>query len=110
MAKALLDGPYRKDAIVPASPWLDNIPPLAPQADFNKSDTGTVMVTWTHPDVKDVFRWIVYFKRANEPWNYTIRDREENKVYIALNGQPVRIGVTAVDRTGNESKFIELKK
>jgi uncharacterized lipoprotein YddW (UPF0748 family) len=109
MAKALLDGPYKKDALVPASPWLDNKAPEPPQATVKKTDTSTVQVNWTHPDTKDVSRWVIYFKRDKESWNYAIRNAADRNVYIALNGQSIRIAVTAVDRTGNESRFIEAK-
>ena len=40
---------YRKQALVPASPWLDNKAPAAPVV--NNSVTGNkVTVNWTHPD------------------------------------------------------------
>jgi uncharacterized lipoprotein YddW (UPF0748 family) len=107
LAKALLQSTYKKQALVPASPWLDKDSPVAPVVTTTKTDK--LNITWSHKDEKDVFRWVVYFKYG-EAWNYTILNKndrtyslnhsiEVNKKMIPLKG----IAVTSVDRTGNES-------
>ncbi|HQV85749.1 MAG TPA: family 10 glycosylhydrolase [Chitinophagaceae bacterium] len=107
LAKALLESTYKNQAIVPASPWLDNKAPDAPKVSTSKTDKITI--SWSHPDERDVFRWVVYFKYGNN-WNYTILNRNErsftlnpgtevNKKIVDLK----EVAVTAVDRTGNES-------
>ena len=107
LAKALLESTYKKQAIVPASPWLDTKAPDAPKVSTSKTDKITI--SWSHPDERDVFRWVVYFKYGNN-WNYTILNRNErsftlnpgtevNKKIVDLK----EVAVTAVDRTGNES-------
>lgn len=107
LAKALLESTYKKQALVPASPWLDNKAPAAPTITTNKSDK--INISWSHADEKDVFRWVVYYKYGNN-WNYIILNRndrayslnnsiESNKTTLVLK----QIAVTAIDRTGNES-------
>lgn len=115
LAKALLEGPYRKDALVPASPWLDNKAPEVPNV--NKTINGdSLLVNWTHVNDKDVFRWVVYYRYGTN-WNYQIVDQPAHSISLALkisdktNKQlPINdIIVTAVDRTGNESGKKEMK-
>ncbi len=117
MAKGLIEGPYRRDALVPASPWLDNTAPQMPSANVtNRSDS--VLVSWNHPDAKDVFRWIVYYQYGSR-WDYKVVARRGRslpvKTFITgANGQQTRLAkimVSAVDRVGNESQrvVIEMK-
>jgi uncharacterized lipoprotein YddW (UPF0748 family) len=117
MAKALLEGPYKNQALVPASPWLDNKAPEAPAVRSNWQNE-ILKISWSHPDEKDVFQWVVYYQYKND-WNYVILNRNsrsfelkqftmENKLQVAL----THLSVTAVDRVGNESgrKEVEIKK
>lgn len=120
LTKAIFNGPYKKPALVPASPWLDNKAPEPPvvKAVFNKEN---VNLSWSHPDEKDVFRWVVYYQYGDN-WDYKILNYNDRSIDIARNliapggkGQtasgdivtktiPIRrIEVSAVDRTGNES-------
>ena len=107
LAKALLESTYKNQAIVPASPWLDNKAPDVPKVSTSKTDKLTI--SWNHPDERDVFRWVVYFKYGNN-WNYTILNRNERSYTLNLGTEVNKktidlkeIAVTAVDRTGNES-------
>ena len=110
MAKALIEGPYKRQALVPPSPWLDKNPPSAPQ--FTTASEGdSLRINWTHSNTEDVFRWVVYFQYGQR-WNYRVLNRNERsflipKNFVPLNGQPVAlksIAMTAVDRVGNESE------
>ncbi|MGB3007063.1 MAG: family 10 glycosylhydrolase [Chitinophagaceae bacterium] len=107
MATAVLNGPYKKQALVPASPWLDNKAPDSPEVTSSKTDK--INISWTHSNEKDVFRWVLYYKYGNN-WSYTIFNKNEksfslnpliefNKTKVAL----TEVAVSAVDRTGNES-------
>lgn len=120
LSKALLNGPYKKPALVPASPWLDNKAPASPVTE-TAIVGDSLNISWSHSDEKDVFRWVVYYKYGTQ-WDYTILNSTERSIKlqrslllmptavqkeagntsstrITLNG----IAVTAVDRTGNES-------
>ena len=110
LAKALLDGPYKKPALVPASPWLDKKIPEVPQITLTKS-RGEVVANWNHSTPGEVFRWVVYKKYGSEN-DYSIVNTNERSIKlpaIAAFGANQRtltaIGVSAVSRTGNESKI-----
>jgi uncharacterized lipoprotein YddW (UPF0748 family) len=113
LAKAILNGPYAKQALVPSSPWLDKKAP-APPAIATEWHNDSLSVKWTHPDEGDVFQWIVYYK-YNNSWNYVIMDRRSRSMGLkqfTLGTNPQaelnHISVTAVDRTGNESSWKEI--
>jgi len=111
IAKALLAGPYKNGALVPASDWLDDKAPTAPHAQTEMLNDTTMRVAWTHDDAADVFRWVVYYQHGNV-WNYAVLNRIDRSFEVKMvggNKQPLtKIAVTAVDRTGNESKFNEV--
>lgn len=114
MAKAILKGPYKKEALVPASPWLDDKAPKAPMV-TTATEEDKVKITWTHEEERDVFRWVVYYKYGNS-WDYQIMNPNDrwlevlqrkgtDKSILPLSS----IAVTAVDRVGNESEAKEIK-
>lgn len=113
LSQALLDGPYKRDALVPASPWLDKKAPTAPLV--KTTATGdSLSISWTHPNTEDVFRWVVYYQYGNS-WNYAVLNRHERSLMLkkvltsGIVQAPLnRIIVTAVDRTGNESNKKEM--
>ncbi len=114
MAKGILDGPYKINALVPASSWLDNKAPAPPIVNMTQKDTAGVTLIWKHPDEKDVFRWVVYHQYGNAR-TYTILNRHDNSLVVKkYNSQAAnraaltKIAVTAVDRTGNESALQEM--
>lgn len=117
LRQGLLDGPYQKQALVPTSEWLDNKVPEKPIVTVAPKDS-LLQIRWNHPEASDVFKWVVYFKYG-EKWGYKIMNRKDAvlDVLVAINkgttGKDKVIlsafGVTAVDRTGNESEFIEHK-
>ncbi|WP_208293690.1 glycoside hydrolase family 10 protein [Gelidibacter sediminis] len=110
LAKALLDGPYKKQALVPASPWLNATPPATPQVD-TKMDGHTLTISWNHTATEGISNWVVFYKYG-ETWDYIILDKTKDSITLALfsGGLEDResltaIGVTAVDKTGNQSSF-----
>jgi len=114
LSKALVDGPYKKQALVPASPWLDEVLPEAPTVSA-KIEGNRVKISWSHSAITDVSNWVVFYKYGNN-WDYKILDRTENATdfthYLKEKEKkdPLTfIGVTAVDRTGNQSTFNEIK-
>ncbi len=104
MAKGLLDGPYKRQALVPASPWLDNTAPAAPTVTLQQNET-TATIQWTHANDKDVFKWVVYYQYGSRK-DYKILTSQERSYSLPLQQGKSRltsVGVTAVDRMGNES-------
>lgn len=108
MAAAIRKGPYARQALIPASPWLDKKPPAAPQAS-SKVVGDSVIVSWSHPDTGDIFQWVVYY-RYRDTWLYQILNagtRSCSLPVIAPGNHSLpklqAILVSAVDRSGNES-------
>lgn len=113
MAAGILAGPYKKDALVPASPWLSKLIPDAPVV-VSEIIENKVKINWENLDPEEVFRWVVYYEYAGV-WNYEILNRTLNSFELSqyLNKKDQKnpltnIGVTAIGRTGNESDFIKI--
>ncbi|HEV8079439.1 MAG TPA: family 10 glycosylhydrolase [Chitinophagaceae bacterium] len=111
---ALLTGPYKDGALVPASPWLDKVAPDAPTVSVTKQ-LDKVQINWTYNNYADIFRWVVYYKYGNA-WIYKILNRKDRMFSVKLIGgtdkAPLtlnRIAVSAVDQTGNESILREVE-
>lgn len=113
LAQAVSDGPYKREALVPNSPWLDDKAPEAPIA-VPEINGSALKINWVAADAGDVFRYVVYYRHGGGAWSYKIMNRKDSSLEIqrvnASSEKPVTaIAVTAVDRTGNESKFIEIQ-
>ncbi len=114
MRKGLIEGPYKNDAVVPSSAWLDHKKPKKPIITVTPKDKF-LTINWNHPEKTDVFKWVVYFKYNNK-WTYKVMTRKDTSLDVlvgiaAVNGKDINAlqayGVTAIDRTGNESEFQE---
>jgi uncharacterized lipoprotein YddW (UPF0748 family) len=101
LATAVLEGPYLEQALVPASPWLDARPPAPPSVAAERAG-ATLLVGWAHPDPGDVFLWVVYF-RVGDEWSWRILPGTERQA--TLGAGISEIAVSAVDRSGNESRL-----
>ncbi len=113
MAKALLAGPYKSQALVPASPWLDATVPEMPLVQL-ETIGDSVRVSWTHSNAADVFKWVVYYEHGNVRQHLILNKADRYATLpksIKLGNQNAaiqKISVTAVDRMGNESKRREV--
>ncbi len=110
LTKALVEGPYKNQALVPASPWLNATPPQAPVVETKFAD-HKITISWTHDASEAILNWVVFYK-YDETWEYVILDRTKQSIELPLyNGNLEKrhpltgIGVTAVDKTGNQSSF-----
>lgn len=117
MTKGLINGPYKKNALVPASPWLDNKIPTKPTFKINQLTDSTLKVEWSHKDESNIFRWVVYQQYGNK-YSYTILNKNDRTLILPYKEQqgksiqPLkRIAVTGISRTGNESEtvWVEVK-
>ena len=107
LTKELNEGVYKKPALVPASPWLDNHAPKPPEV-FLSEQNDSLLIRWETKD-EDVFKWVLYIQYESK-WEQRIFNRQETETLIKLynNKTPEAdklkyIMVTAIDRTGNES-------
>ncbi len=126
LATAILAGPYKKPALVPPSPWLDDKAPQAPRV-FTQMAGDQLEIRWWHEQMPDVFRWVVYYQRDGI-WDYTLVNRQYRSLSLPLftvnmkkleaAGGPEQsaaikralrpltaVAVSAVDRLGNESRI-----
>lgn len=102
---ALLEGPYRKPALVPASPWLDSVAPGAPVVALGYAGDNLI-VRWEPQGDEPAFLWVLYQEQGGA-WSYDILPAREQRLVIEKEegAAPIsRVAVSAVDRTGNESK------
>jgi uncharacterized lipoprotein YddW (UPF0748 family) len=102
----LRNGHYAQPALVPASPWLDPIPPAAPSLDsYSVSRTATT-IRWHNQAAEPVRRWAVYMQHGTG-WTFRVLPSTATQVEVPsfLNGQSIqRVGIAAIDRVGNESQ------
>lgn len=114
ISKGLIEGPYKKEALVPASPWLNKNLPAAPKTQII-SDGGKINIKWKQADEQEISNWVVYYKYAST-WEYKILSAKETEFDLSKmnieNGKKIpllAIGVTSVNRTGIESIFNEIQ-
>jgi hypothetical protein len=77
---------------------------------------NALKISWTHPDEKDVFHYVVYGKFKDKAgiitWKYKIMNRNDRSTTFDMpadKSMPTHIVVTAVDRNGNESAYKEIE-
>jgi hypothetical protein len=80
ISKALLNGPYIKDALVPSSPWLSDKVPRKPIVQIT-INYDQVHISWMQPEEKDVFRWVVYYQYGIT-WTYKILSRNARSLNL----------------------------
>jgi uncharacterized lipoprotein YddW (UPF0748 family) len=108
----LLAGPYKQEALIPTSPWLDDEAPKAPKVETE--DRGAdLYIKWEPKKEKDVFKYVVYTKYGNR-WIYkTVNSISRFLVVpkvmefpgkVKTTGTLNAIRVTAVDNSSNESE------
>jgi len=128
LAEAISEGPYKRQALVPPSPWLDKKAPAAPEVNV-VLEKDSLRISWLHENPDDIARWVVYCKYGTS-WDHTIYGRGNsssqipafvlNRRYLdQTNPDSIRsieevlfpldsIAVSAVDRYGNESPKKEM--
>lgn len=111
LIKAIHEGPYKKQALVPKSPWLSTNKPQKPILKYT-IEKDSLSVAWTHENSDKVANWVVYSK-YNSQWNYTIYGNQTIKKMIPLtidNSQKKlnTIAISAIDKYGNESTIEEI--
>jgi uncharacterized lipoprotein YddW (UPF0748 family) len=98
---------YSQPALVPASPWLDSIPPDKPKLTIGESRAGW-RFQWESSGSEPAWLWVLQF-RTNEIWTTEILPANET-TRTFFNSQPDVVSISAVDRTGNLSSPAALKK
>lgn len=109
LSSEILNGPYHRKSLIPASPWLDNTPPEQPYFQLTKKDT-MAKVTWQPKDTDDIHHYVVYFQYQGRPWDYKILTKYDLNLEIPLTDPDsksplLRVGLTGLDRSWNQSLF-----
>lgn len=109
LSLSLKNGPYHRNALVPASPWLEEETPGIPEFKVNNNEEF-IQLAWIPG--KD-FRSVVYYQYEDAAWEYRILNLNSRTLEISKENMEqkdlVKIGVTAVNRTGSQSSFKELR-
>ncbi|MEG9327494.1 family 10 glycosylhydrolase [Salinimicrobium catena] len=113
ISAGIRDRAYSRKALIPASPWLDATPPKKPELSVELNN-DLVNLSWNHENEFEIFQWVIHYKYKGA-WNYRILDRHQKSLTLPRshsegeNNYLTHIGVTAVDRSGNQSEFVEQK-
>ncbi len=113
IADALIEGPYREPALVPASPWLanaENAQPEAPKIKVKKSG-GKWVVTRDADKEQEPWLWVVKTKHA-DGWHLDVVPGSEQEFeldFLPKGKAPQVIAVSAVNRIGIESPINHVK-
>ncbi|MBA3670970.1 MAG: family 10 glycosylhydrolase [Gemmatimonadaceae bacterium] len=106
LSHKLMTERYQEPALVPASRWLDSIPPRAPSARLvADTATGGRRLTLTPATGEPVWLWTVQELRDGQ-WTTRILPGMQRSTAVSRNGReraPESVWVTAVDRSGNQS-------
>lgn len=103
MAEALKSGPYAKQALIPASPWLNNRRPGKPDLEFAEGG-GRRRVKFEALNGEEPWLWVVRTLREDE-WSVEISPGHVTgvSVYRKSGASPVtQVAVSAVSRSGVE--------
>jgi len=98
---------YSQPALIPASPWLDSIPPDKPKLTIGESRAG-LRFQWESSGGEPTWLWVLQF-RTNEVWTTEILPADQTSRTF-FDSKPDVVSISAVDRVGNESEPAVLKK
>ncbi|MFL5481634.1 MAG: glycoside hydrolase family 10 protein [Gemmatimonadaceae bacterium] len=105
----LLSGPYADRALVPASPWIDNVAPAAPIVRVGRDPTtGASTVSIDPQGTEAAWQWLIQTRYA-DTWRVDVYPGTQRFFMIPrpARGIPAdEIAVSAVDRVGNESQEV----
>jgi len=91
---------YPQAALVPASPWLDAVPPARPKLAAGGS-RGRVCFQWTASAGKPVWLWVLQFRTHGFWTTEALPAGQTSRTFF--DSQPEVVSISAVDRTGNIS-------
>ncbi len=98
---------YAQPALVPASPWLDAIPPGKPKLTVVENSRSSLRVQWNTAD-SPAWLWVLQF-RTNQVWTTEILPAGRTNWAFAKPA-PEWIAISAVGRVGGLSLSAAIKK
>jgi uncharacterized lipoprotein YddW (UPF0748 family) len=104
----LLAGAYAGPALIPASPWLDSIPPRKPVTYLVKdSITRAIRIHMAASGTEKPWLWVLRYRYGPDWSTLILPGAQTMHMFDASFGwtPPDHVSVSQVDRTGNESSF-----
>lgn len=101
-------GPYATDAIVPAFPWIDGSAPPPPGSDLRPDASQGQLHLRLSPDPKKAVANYAVWARYGSEWRFFSVPAARPELDLATTPALDRIVVSALDRSGNESRRIRL--
>jgi hypothetical protein len=106
LPEKLVAGPYASKALIPASPWLDSVPPLSPIVRVGRDTaSGATLITLEPQGAEATWLWLIR-ARVGTAWTTEVFPGYLRFLRIprTTGSAPAdEIAVSAVDRSGNES-------
>lgn len=95
---------YTADALVPATTWLDALPPAAPNLTVTfPAPASPVTMTWSPGDAETPWLWAVHILNGGT-WTHDVVPGSQTSLVIPGSANPPEaVAVSAVDRVSNES-------
>ena len=105
LSDLLKTGPYAEPALVPATPWLDRTPPRAPAISAARREAGALSFNWRPRGRERAFLWVVRVREGSD-WRTLVLPHASRSHRFEPAGAagPLLLAVSAVDRSGNESR------
>jgi uncharacterized lipoprotein YddW (UPF0748 family) len=110
----LKEGVYKEPALIPASPWIDDVAPEKPEVTLNQDKATTAaQVSWKTGSSEQAWLWTVYTLQGKK-WTTHVMPATSTTLALqpdSKGAMPTKVAVAAVDRNGNESEkvTVELK-
>jgi uncharacterized lipoprotein YddW (UPF0748 family) len=106
LPRKLISGPYANRTLVPASPWLDSVAPLAPivRAGWDASKQSSTL-SLEPQGSEQTWVWLIR-TRVGDSWTTDVLPGMQRFYTLPRTGNSVsadEVAVSAVDRTGNAS-------
>jgi len=106
LPQKLIAGPYASEALVPASPWLDSVPPLSPIVRVGRDAVTLASTLSLQPQgTEPTWLWLIRARVGNDWTTDVVPGLQRFYMLPRLAGGAYAdaVSVSAVDRSGNES-------
>lgn len=95
---------YSRNAIIPASPWIDSTKPDSPKVEIAAdATTKNLHVSWKNSGKTQAFRWILYWQ-DKASWKTTVLPSIQTSADVPAQLGIQKFAVSTVDRLGNISE------
>ena len=91
-------------ALVPASPWLDSVPPQIPTVRTGRdAGSGALILNLQPQGTEPTWLWVIRARTGTQWTTDIVPGFHRSYAFPVSSTSPDAVVVTAVDRTGNES-------